>query len=55
MFAEPALQLQKNAEKNMLIRDLWHFFTTLWHIFEVYAICDKIQQSKVGSFHVLRL
>ena len=31
------------------------FSTTLWHIFTAFAPCDIIQQSKVGSFRVLRL
>ena len=37
---------------NMFLRHLWHFFTILWHIFKAIAL---IQQSKFGSFYVLRL
>ena len=41
--------------KNMFIKHLLHFFTTLCHIFKAFALCDKIEQSKVDSFRVLRL
>ena len=40
---------------NISLRHLWHFFTTFWHIFKAFALCDKIQKSKVSSFRVLRL
>ena len=50
-----AIKFNQNSTKNMFIRHLWQFFTTLWHIFKAFALRDKIQQSKVGSFRILRL
>ena len=45
----------ESETKNMFIRHLWRFFTTLWHIFKAIALPDKIEQSRFGSFCVLRL
>ena len=45
----------ESETNNMFIRHLWCFFTTLWHIFKAIALPDKNQQSKFGSFRVLRL
>ena len=36
--------------KSLFIRHVWHFLTTLWHIFKTFALCDKIQQSQGKSF-----
>ena len=45
----------ESETENMLIRPVWRFFTALWHIFQAITLPDKIQQSKFGSFRVLRL
>ena len=40
----------QSETKNMFIRHVWHFFTTLRRIFKALALSDKIHQSRVGSF-----
>ena len=46
MNQSPAKKRKSESEtKNMFIRHLWHFFTTLWHIFKAFALCDKIGAS----------
>ena len=37
----------ESETKNMFIRHLWHFFTTLWHIYKAIALPGKIQQCKL--------
>ena len=65
MLQKKCVNLKKVSNKNVKtnqevcfftqIIHLWHFFTTLLHILNTFVLRDKIQQSKVGSFWVLRL
>ena len=52
------LQKSESQTMNMFVRHLWHnpqHFDTSLQLLLTQTLADKIQQSKVGSFRVLRL